>query len=241
MSILSEISNKRDYDSKASSFSKLIIASFFVSFLYLLLTADSKTGLLGIAIFLFAGLFISSIVIAMPFFILKRVFKKISIVVAIVSIITTYFITKVVFNWVFDQPKETVSTITLPEKFSNDEKMFKESLTKFGEASDITNAPDRNASKEQTVKVLTLTLESLNDSKKVSNEFLNYLHKDLEYYYREKFSKSQQLSYEGLSQSKDTDTIESESVKKQVEAGQLMTEWLNWWKKNDKLIINKLP
>lgn len=87
-------------------------------------------------------------------------------------------------------------------------------LIKFGEALDITNNYDRNASEEETEKVLSLTLVSLEDSKKVSNEFLDYLHKDLKSTYREKFSKSQQLYYEGLSQSKDTDAIESESLKK---------------------------
>jgi len=58
--------------------------------------------------------------------------------------------------------------------------------------------------------------------------------------YREKFSKSQQLYYEGLSQSKSIDTVESESVKKQIEAGKLMSKWLDWWKSNDKKIIDKI-
>lgn len=241
MNKLQEISSQPDYDSKASSFSKLIIATFFISYVYMILTTSSKTGWIGLAIFLFAGLFISSIVIAMPFFILKRVFQKISIIIVIISIFTTFFATKAIFNWVFDEPKVTTTTASvLPEKFSDDEKMFKESLAKFGEASDITNSPDRNATDEQTAKVLSLTLESVENSKKVSDEFLDYLHKDLKYNYREKFSKSQQLYYKGLSQSKDTDTIESESVKKQIEAGRLMNEWLNWWKSNDKKIIDKI-
>lgn len=240
MNKLQEISSQPDYDSKASSFSKLIIATFFISYVYMILTTSSKTGWIGLVIFLFAGLFISSIVIAMPFFILKRAFQKISIVIVIISIFTTFFVTKAVFNWVFDEPKTTTTASVLPEKFSDDEKMFKESLAKFGEASDITNSSDRNATDEQTAKVLSLTLESVEDSKKVSDEFLDYLHKDLKYNYREKFLKSQQLYYEGLSQSKNTDTIESESVKKQIEAGRLMNEWLNWWKSNDKEIIDKI-
>ncbi len=62
--------------------------------------------------------------------------------------------------------------------------------------------------------MLSLTLAGVEDSKKVSNEFLDYLHKDLKNNYRERFSKSQQLYYESLSQSKSTDTIKSESVKK---------------------------
>jgi len=80
----------------------------------------------------------------------------------------------------------------------------------------------------------------LEDSKKVSDEFLDYLDKDLKRNYRAKFSRSQQLYYEGLSQSKDTDTIESESVKKQIQAGKLMSEWIDWWKTNDKKILDKI-
>jgi hypothetical protein len=240
MNKLSEISSQPDYDSKASSFSKLIIATFFISFVYMIFTSLNITGWVGLIIFLFVGLFVSSIVIAMPFFIIKKMFPKISIIIVIVSIITTFYITKIVFNYIFDEPKNTISISILPDKFSNDEKFFKDSLTKFGEASDITNSSNRNASDDQTARVIALTLTSLEDSKNVSDEFLDYLHKDLKNNYREKFSKSQQLYYEGLSQSKSSDTIESESVKKQIEAGKLMSEWLDWWKSNDKNILDKI-
>jgi len=52
--------------------------------------------------------------------------------------------------------------------------------------------------------------------------------------------KSLQLYYEGLRQSSGSDTIESNSVKKQIEAGKLMNDWLNWWKSNDKEILDKI-
>jgi hypothetical protein len=240
MNKLSEISNQPDYDSKASFFSKSIITTFIISLVYLIFTSHNHINWLGIIIFLFAGLVISSVVIAMPFFIIKRLFPKISIIIAIVSIITTFYVTKIIFDWSFNQPEGTATTSVLPNKFANDATMLKESLTKFGEASDITNSSDRNASDEQTTTVLSLTLASVEDSKKVSDEFLDYLHKDLKSNYREKFSKSQQIYYDGLSQSRSMDTVESESVKKQIEAGKLMSEWLDWWKSNDKEIIGKI-
>ncbi|MFH0854146.1 MAG: hypothetical protein V1891_01505 [bacterium] len=240
MNNLQEISSQPDYNAKASSFSRSIITTFIISLVYLIFTTSNHINWLGIVVFLFVGLFISSIVIAMPFFMIKRLFPKISIIITIVSIITTFYVTKIIFDWSFDQPNKTTTTSTLPNKFASDAALFKESLTKFGEASDMTNSSDRNASDEQTAKVLALTLTSAEDSKKVSDEFLDYLHKDLKSNYREKFSKSQQLYYEGLSQSKNNDTIESESVKKQIEAGKLMSEWLNWWKSNDKKIIDKI-
>lgn len=240
MNKLQEISSQPDYDAKASSFSKLILATFFISYVYMILTTSSGAGWIGLVAFLLVGLFISSIVIAMPFFLVQRIYPKISIVVVIIGIIATFYITKIVFNWTFDVSSEKATAVVLPDKFSNDEKMFKDSITTFIEASDITNGSDNNASKEQTEKVLSLTSKSIESGKKVTDEFLDYLHKDLKVNYREKFLKSQQLYYEGLSQSKDTDNIESASVKKQIEAGRIMSEWLSWWKSNDKEILGKV-
>jgi len=136
--------------------------------------------------------------------------------------------------------KNYPSAAKLPDGFVDDKEAFGDSLKKFGEASDITNGSDRNASGEETKSVLSLTLGSIESSKKVSDEFLDYLHPNLKNYYHDKFVKSQQLYYEGLSQSKGNDTMESESVKKQIEAGKLMKEWLAWYELTDKEIVDKL-
>jgi len=145
MDKLQKISNQPDYDSKASSFNKFIIAVFFVSFVYMIFNSSNNLGWIGLILFLFIGLFASSIFIAMPFFLLKRMLPKISIIVIVVSVIGTFFITKIAFNWAFYQPSETAISIVLPDKYSDDAKIFKESLIKFGEALDITNDSDRNA------------------------------------------------------------------------------------------------
>lgn len=128
----------------------------------------------------------------------------------------------------------------LPDKFINDKEALGNSIKKFGEASDITNGSDRNATDEKTKKVLSLTAESIENSQKVSDEFLDYLSPDLKRQYHEKFIKSQQLYYEGLSQVKDTDALDSESVKKQIEASNLMKEWLAWWKSNNEDVLDKV-
>jgi hypothetical protein len=129
MNALQEISSHPEYASKASAFSKLIIGAFFVSYVYMILTTSSKTGFIELAIFLFVGLFVSSIAIAMPFFILKRIFQKISVLIVITSILVTFFITKFVFDWAFNEPKATNATISiLPDEFSDDKTMFEESL-----------------------------------------------------------------------------------------------------------------
>ena len=127
----------------------------------------------------------------------------------------------------------------LPDKFVADKEFFGDSLKKFSEVNDITNRQDENASQEEIKKVVSLTLDSIESSKKVSDEFLEYLHPDLKNNYREKFEKSQQLYYEGLSQANDGDNMDSENIKKQIEAGKLMNEWLVWWRANNKVIISK--
>jgi hypothetical protein len=135
---------------------------------------------------------------------------------------------------------KTDSIQKLPEKFISDKEAFGDSLKKFGESSDITNSSNRDATQEETAKVLSLASESIEQSKKVNDEFLDYLHPELKSYYREKFIKGQQLYYEGLSQSKSDDTIESESVKKQIEGTSLVKEWLDWWGKNNGTILDKI-
>lgn len=128
----------------------------------------------------------------------------------------------------------------LPEKYMADKEAFGNSIKEFGEASDITNGSDTKATREQTEKVLLLTKESIENSQKVSDDFLDYLNPDLKSQYHDKFIKSQQLYYTGLSQSSSNDTTESESVKKQIEAGKLMNGWLIWWESNNKEILDRI-
>jgi hypothetical protein len=236
MNKLQEISSQPDYDSKASSFSKLIIATFFISYVYMILTTSSKTGWIGLVIFLFAGLFISSIVIAMPFFILKRIFQKISIAIVIISIFTTFFVTKAVFNWVFDEPKTTTTSV-LPDKYLKDKEFFVNSLKKHSEAAEVTN--DKfitKSTKEIDEKILSLEKESLENGIKVSDEFLDYLHQDLKINYKNYFIESRKLYIEGLNI---TDN-ENLSLEKQLESLNLFKKWGDWWDKNNDKILEKI-
>lgn len=239
MNKLQEINDEHNYNSRATSFSKLIIFIFFASTVYTVITTSNEIEWWKLIIFLIVGLLASSIVIAMPFFILKRILRPLSIILTILAIIATFFATQYCFNWLFDEPKME-ETAALPNEFSDDKKLFEDSLTKFLETSEITNGADRNATKEEDKKVLKLTLESIESAEKVSDEFLNHLHKDLKYNYHEKFLKSERLYYEGLSQLKSTDTLASESVQKQIEAGKLMDEWIDWWGAHDTEILDKM-
>ncbi len=244
MKKLNEIGpNQPDYDSKAMNYSKMTIGYFLISFIYLLIsTGIQRSDWLGfvlLIVFPIVGIFVSSIAIAMPFFIMSRMFPRFTLFVTIASIITTFYVTKIAYHFVFVKPKLETNFVS-PAKFSQDKVMFKDSIIKYGEASDITNDSGRKATKEETSKVLELTLITIEDSKKVGDEFLDYLHPDLKKNYRDKLIKSLQLYYDGLVGSKDGDTLESESVKKQIESVTLMSEWSRWWESNGQEIADKL-
>lgn len=98
MNKLQQISSQPDYNAKASSFSKLIMAVFFISYVYMVFTASGNAGSwIWATLFLIGGLFVSSILIATPLFILKRLFPKASVLITILSIVVTFFITKLLF------------------------------------------------------------------------------------------------------------------------------------------------
>lgn len=119
----------------------------------------------------------------------------------------------------------------LPSEFIVDRDAFVISLTKWGESSDITNQKNNtDATQEQTDKVILLISESIDSSKKVSDKFLDYMHPALKENYRNKLLKGEEIYSQGLAESKSTDTIASESVKKQIEGSGLINEWLIWWK-----------
>lgn len=100
MNKLQEITSAPDYDSAASSYSKLIIAAFFASYVYMVVTSSGNPGgWVGPTLFLIVGLFASSILIAAPFFLLKKMFPMVSMLLTAVSLVVTFIITKYLFLW----------------------------------------------------------------------------------------------------------------------------------------------
>lgn len=100
MSKFQEIVADPNYDSAASSYSKLIIAAFFVSYVYMVVTnSGDPGGWVGPTLFLIVGLFASSILIAAPFFLLKKMFPMVSVLLTAVSLVVTFIITKYLFLW----------------------------------------------------------------------------------------------------------------------------------------------
>lgn len=98
MNKLQQISSQPDYNEKASSFSKLIMAVFFVTYIYMVFTVGGDAGSwIWVTLFLIGGLIASGVLIASPLFILKRLFPKVSILITIISIVATFFVTKLLF------------------------------------------------------------------------------------------------------------------------------------------------
>ena len=100
MSKLQKLSKDPNYEKTASSFSKLTMAIFFLSYVYFVITKGGNPGgWLNVILFLIVGLFASSLFIAAPLFIIKKLFPKISFLIIIANILITFFITKYAFLW----------------------------------------------------------------------------------------------------------------------------------------------
>lgn len=98
MNKLQKISKEPDYQKKATSFSKLIMFAFFISYSYsIFFLGGDSGGWIKPTIFFIVGLFVSSIFIAMPLFLVKRLFPKLSIFITTVSIGITFLLTKYSF------------------------------------------------------------------------------------------------------------------------------------------------
>ena len=82
------------------SYSKIIMASFFGSYLYLAFTIGGSPngGWLGATFFIIVGLFASSIIVGMPVYIISDKAPKIKVLVLIAGVVITFFLTKLFFH-----------------------------------------------------------------------------------------------------------------------------------------------
>lgn len=109
MSGLGNFVNDPNYESQASAASKLSEATFILTFVFLLLFLDNKAGFLSGAVFFFVGIFVVSIVISAPSFLLKKKFRKASLLISLFDIVFTIFITTMVFSYFFTNPLDFAS------------------------------------------------------------------------------------------------------------------------------------
>lgn len=128
---------------------------------------------------------------------------------------------------------------TLPDNFQEEKEIFITSMQTFLESNRISSElPDLSTSEqeEQGKKMKELIGKGIELSDKISDDFLNYLNPELSRYYRNTLVKSNRLYIEGLS----GDFDETVSLQKQVEANQLIEEWVDYWNANSDQINSKL-
>ena len=98
---LEDVANDPNYDAAASSASKGTTFVFIATCVYLFIFTDSAPGWLGGSTFVFVGMFVVSIAISMPFFFLKSIAPRVSLLTSIAEIAATVFITRAAFLWLF--------------------------------------------------------------------------------------------------------------------------------------------
>jgi hypothetical protein len=113
MSDIEEIAKQPGYDSAASGASVKTIGVFVATFVYMVFFSGVSPGLFGGAAFLVVGIFVVSIVIAMPLFLLKSKFPKVAFLASIIDIAVTIFLTRFVYLWIFAQ-SATASALDSP-------------------------------------------------------------------------------------------------------------------------------
>jgi len=131
------------------------------------------------------------------------------------------------------------SKTPLPDNFQGEKEIFISSMQAFLESNSISSElPNLNTNEqvEQGKKMKDLIGNGIEMSDKISDDFLNYLHPELSRYYRSTLVKSNRLYIEGLSGDYDP-TV---TLQKQVEANQLLEEWVDYWNVNSDQINTKL-
>jgi hypothetical protein len=104
MAKLKEIVGDPNYNATAMTASKATIFVFIATFGYLALFSGISPGLIGGAAFFFIGIFVVSIVISMPLFLLRAKAPHLGVLFSIADIALTIFVTRAVYLWLFTQP-----------------------------------------------------------------------------------------------------------------------------------------
>ncbi len=131
-----------------------------------------------------------------------------------------------------------------PSEYKTNNENFKQSISLLHESIDLSNPEGSEnlsqfeLSKETEDTILADLKEGIRLSKIVSNEYLDYIHPELNNYYRNKLIKGSQSYYDGLLAA-DANQISS-SITKQMQGSQLLNDWLTWWNKNNDTVGDKV-
>ena len=99
-----------NYETAASAASKATIFVFALTLGYLTLFSGASPGWFGGAAFFFVGIFVVSLGIAMPLFLLRARFPRAAVFVNIVAIALTIFLTRTTYLWLFEKPDAPVAS-----------------------------------------------------------------------------------------------------------------------------------
>lgn len=98
---LNDIVSNKNYDAEATVASKAAIFTFIGTFIYEVFFTEASSGLIFGAMFLFIGMFITSIIVAMPLFILKKKFLSLTLIIDVLGFLLVVYLTHVVFQFLF--------------------------------------------------------------------------------------------------------------------------------------------
>lgn len=106
----------------------------------------------------------------------------------------------------------------------------------------LTTPPDSSGrsfdmAKKQEAQLKSKLAEGISLSKKIDDDFLDYLHPDFKDNFHGKYVRGYELILEGLDG--DTSNINSAGVKKQLKGGELIVKYNNWWDPNSDVISKK--
>lgn len=99
-----------EQNTHTSTGSKPSIFTFFATFSACLLLLDNNAGLFTGSVFVFTGVFTTSVVIAMPFYFFKKKFLIFSHTASIIELLVTVFLTVMLFSYFFTDPLNYTTT-----------------------------------------------------------------------------------------------------------------------------------
>ena len=104
MAKLGEIVADPNYNAAASGAAKATIFVFIATFGYLVFFSGTSPGIIGGAVFFGVGIFVVSLVISMPLFLLRAKLPGSGLLISIADIAITIFVTRFVYLWLFAAP-----------------------------------------------------------------------------------------------------------------------------------------
>jgi hypothetical protein len=163
----------------------------------------------------------------------------------VLTFMGAYYLYQADFRW-YDAayPRAEIFKVAdFPERFIADRANFTQSITALGEASDLTQPPSNNSGEAFTIpkateeRIYYKIKEGTALNEKIGDAFLDYLHPDLKYYYRDKLIAGNKIYYEGIKANQNGDV--SLGVQKQIQGVELIDEWNNWWQSHNKDLADK--